>query len=96
VATQPDGDYLTLVVRLQMGADGTWYVYVDGTKQFEALPLTPVTFVVRLWQHSSTGIVRGSIRLHDSDQWAPIQSNARLEDLIRAWLLPGDHPPSKS
>ncbi len=94
MAAQPDGDYTTLVVRLQMAADGTWYVYVDGTKQFEAIPLTPVTFVVRVWQHSGTGIVRGNIRLHGSEHSAPIQSNTRLEELIRAWLLPGGHPPN--
>ncbi|HEX6288330.1 MAG TPA: hypothetical protein VFZ66_04025 [Herpetosiphonaceae bacterium] len=93
MTAEPDGDYTTLVVRLQTAADGTWYVYVDGTP--EALPLKPVTLVIRLWQHSS-GILRGTIRLHDSDQWAPIQSNARLEELIRAWLLPGSNPPGQA
>jgi hypothetical protein len=88
VAAEPTGDYTTLVVRLQTGADGTWYVRVDGTDQIE-LPLRPVTLIIRLWQQAGTGIIRGSVRLHDSDQSAPIQSNARLEELLRAWLLPG-------
>jgi hypothetical protein len=89
VAAEPNGDYTTLVVRLHMGADGTWYVSVDGTDPQETLPLKPVTLIIRLWQQTGTGIVRGSIRLHDSDQSVPIQTNARLEELVRAWLLPG-------
>jgi hypothetical protein len=93
VAAEPDGDYTTLVVRLEPGTDGVWYVYVDGTQQLDPLPLKPVTLVIRLWQHTGTGLVRGSIRLYGSDQSAPIQSNARLEELVRAWLIPGGQPP---
>lgn len=96
MAAEPNGDYTTLVVRLHMGADGMWYVSVDGTNQLDALPLRPVTLIIRLWQQSGTGIVRGSIRLHDSDQPVPIQTNARLEELVRAWLLPGGAPPGPS
>ena len=96
MAAEPNGDYTTLVVRLHMGADGMWYVSVDGTHQLEALPLKPVTLIIRLWQQTGTGFVRGSIRLHDSDQSVPIQTNARLEELVRAWLLPSGAPPGSS
>jgi|GEM_PF-3202837 len=92
VTAQPNGDYTTLVVRVQMAADGMWYVFVDGSQ--EALALQPVTFVVRLWQHSG-GVLRGTIRLHNSDQWAPIHSNGQLVELIRAWLGPGSNPPGQ-
>ncbi|MEO7911034.1 MAG: hypothetical protein ABIV47_15430 [Roseiflexaceae bacterium] len=85
------GEYISLVVRLQAAADGTWYVHVDGANTPHAFALTPITLVVRLWHASSTGTLRGSIRLHDSDHWAPIQSNGQLEELIRAWLLNGQN-----
>ncbi|HEY0737939.1 MAG TPA: hypothetical protein VGD69_23680 [Herpetosiphonaceae bacterium] len=96
MAAEPNGDYTTLVVRLYMGADGAWYVSVDGTHQLEALPLKPVTLIIRLWQQTGTGIVRGSIRLHDGDQTVPIQTNVGLEELVRAWLLAGGAPPGPS
>jgi hypothetical protein len=88
VAAEPQGDYTTLVVRLQTGADGMWYLSVDGSHQRE-LPLRPVTLIIRLWQPAGTDILRGSVRIHDSDQPVPIQSNTRLEELVQAWLLSG-------
>jgi hypothetical protein len=90
VESEPAGNYITVVVRLQMAADGKWYVYVEGTSTPQAIPLVPVTLVVRLWRASETGPLRGSIRLHGSDHWAPIQSNHQLEQLARAWLLSGN------
>jgi hypothetical protein len=87
--SEPAGNYITTVVRVQMAADGKWYVYVEGTNTTQAIPLVPVTLVVRLWRASETGLLRGSIRLHGSDHWAPIQSNGQLEELVRAWLLSG-------
>ncbi len=88
--SEPTGNYIAVVVRLQMAADGRWYIYVDGTSTTQAIPLVPVTLVVRLWGASETGPLRGSIRLHGSDHWAPIQSNDQLEKLVRAWLLSGE------
>ena len=82
-------DYITLVVQLQMTADGTWYLSVEGTDTVDVIPLVPVILVVRLWRASDTGLLRGTIRLHGSDHWAPIQSNVQLEELVQAWLLSG-------
>jgi hypothetical protein len=84
------GEYISLVVRLQAAADGTWYLYIDGANTPHAIPLAPMTLVVRLWRARPTGPLRGSIRLHGSDRWAPIQSNDQLEELVRAWLLSGE------
>ena len=81
------GEYISLVVRLQATAEGAWYLHVDGAEGQRDVPLVPVTLVVRLQRASPTGPLRGSIRIHGSDHWAPIQSNGQLEDLIRAWLL---------
>jgi hypothetical protein len=69
-----------------MAADGTWYISVEGATAVEAIPLKPIILVVRLWRMSDTNLVRGTIRLHGSDHWAPIQSNHQLEALVRAWL----------
>ncbi len=85
-------DYIALVVRLQAAADGTWYLSVDGTSGTTAIPLVPVTLVLRLWRGGSSGLLRGRIGLHGSDRWAPFQSNAQLEELVREWLLPGSAP----
>ena len=87
---EPTGNYISLVVRLQMAADGKWYIYIDHTSTTQAIPLAPATLVVRLWRASAIGPLRGSIRLHGSDHWAPIQSNSQLEDLVRAWLSSGE------
>ena len=87
--SEPTGDYIAIVVQLRMAADGTWYVHVEGTDKVEAIPLAPVMLVVRLWRANDTHLLRGTIRLHGSDHWAPIQSNAQLESLVRAWLFSG-------
>ena len=86
------GEYIALVIRLQADRDGTWRLSVDGTTTSQALPLQPLALVVRLWRTTDTGILRGNIRLFESNQWVPIQSNTQLEQLIRAWLLPGGAP----
>jgi hypothetical protein len=89
VDAEPAGDYIALVVRLQAAADGMWYVHVDGTSQVASIPLAPATLVVRLWRSADTGLLRGTIGLHGSNYWAPIQSNLQLEELTRAWLSIG-------
>jgi hypothetical protein len=85
-------DYIALVVRLQSAADGTWHISVDGTTATTAIPLVPVTLIVRLWRSESGGLLRGRIGLEGSDRWAPFQSNMQLEELVREWLLPGSAP----
>jgi hypothetical protein len=85
------GNYITLVVQLQMAADGTWYLHVAGTDKAETIPLAPVMLVVRLWQANDTHLLRGTIRIHGSEHWAPIQSNTQLEALVRAWLFSDDN-----
>jgi hypothetical protein len=82
------GEYRGLVVRLGPGADGRWYVDVGGTSTAAAIPLAPATFVVRLWRIAATGELRGTIRLAGDEHTAPLRSNAELEGLVRAWLLP--------
>jgi hypothetical protein len=67
-----------------MAADGRWYIHIEGANTAQAIPLVPVILVVRLWRPSETGPLRGSIRLHGSDHWAPIQK------LARAWLFSGN------
>ena len=84
------GEYISLVVRLQAAADGAWYVHVDSATSTHTFALAPMTLVMRLWRASPVGPVRGSIRLHGSDSWAPIHSNDQLEALVRAWLLSGE------
>ena len=86
---EPAGEYIALVVRLQLAADGKWYIHVDGTSQPAAIPLAPATLVVRLWRSAGTGLLRGTIGLHGSNYWAPIQSNVQLEELTWAWLSIG-------
>jgi hypothetical protein len=80
------GEYISLVVRLQTDAEGTWFLHIDGADGQQDLPLVPATLVVRLRRSSPAGPLRGSIRLHGSDHWAPIQSNSQLEELVQAWL----------
>lgn len=89
---ESSGEYIGLVVQLEADADGHWHISVDGTATIPALPLLPLALVVRLWRTTDTGTLRGHIQLAASDQSAPIQSNAQLEQLIRAWLLPGAAP----
>ena len=86
---EPASGYTALVVRVQPATDGQWYIYVDGTKRVDPILLLPLTLVVRLWRAADTGLLRGRIQLHGSDQWVPIQSNTQLEDLLRAWLFGG-------
>lgn len=80
------GEYISLVVRLQTNAEGIWYLHVDGADWQRDLPLAPATLIVRLQRNSTDGPLRGSIRLHGSEHWAPIQSNSQLEHLVHAWL----------
>lgn len=87
---EPTGNYVSLVVQLEPAADGKWYVRVDSAGTTQAIPLAPATLIIRLWRTNETGMLRGTIRLHSSNQWAPIQSNGQLEELIRAWLLSGE------
>jgi hypothetical protein len=85
--TNPVGEYIALVVRLQADADGKWFIHGDGTAQPFVMPLPPLTLAVRLWRVSETGMLRGIIRLLGDERSAPIQSNAQLEELVRAWLF---------
>jgi hypothetical protein len=80
------GEYIVLVVRLQAAADGSWELFVDDQTRTQRVPLKPATFVVRLRRMANQGLLRGSIRL-DGNSWAPLQSNAQLEQLIRGWLF---------
>ena len=84
-----DDNYITLVLQLQTAADGAWQVSVTGTYTADPIPLVPGILVVRLWRPPDTNLLRGTIRLHNSDHWAPLQSNGQLEELIRAWLFQG-------
>jgi hypothetical protein len=86
VDSESSGDYIGLIVRLQVHADGDWYVSIGGTTTMEALPLRPISLIVRLWRSRDTGILRGNVQLSGSDRWAPIQSNDQLTELLRAWL----------
>jgi hypothetical protein len=87
--SEPTGDYIAIVLQLRAATDGTWYVNIEGTHSAKAIPLVPLTLVVRLWRVSGKDVLRGSIRIQGSDHWAPIQSNIQLEELVRAWLLGG-------
>ncbi len=95
--SEAPGEYLALVVQLRVAADDRWYLAVDGAGPGlpAIVPLKPATLVVRLWRARATGTLRGSVRLHDSGEWVPIQSNDRLEQLVRTWLLgsPSDEGP---
>lgn len=88
--TEPTGEYMAIVVRLRPGTDGTWYLDVEGTHSAKDIPVVPMTLVIRLWRPTGTNLLRGTIRLRDGDGWAPIQSNSRLEELVRDWLFGGD------
>jgi hypothetical protein len=89
MSTEPAGEYIALVVRLQADAGGKWFIHVDGAAMPFVMPLPPLTLAVRLWRISETGMLRGIIRLHGDDHSAPIQSNAQLEELVRVWLFGG-------
>lgn len=81
------GDYVALVVRVEPAANGEWYLYVNGTQDARVMPLRPLTLVIRVWRRS--GAFRGQVQLRGHDTWAPFQSNAQLEELVRHWLSGG-------
>ncbi len=85
VEAGPTGDYLTLVVGVRPGTDGTWYVYVAGTHTIPPISLKPATLIVRLSR--SVGMLRGTIQLEGTDFVAPIHTNRQLQALLRAWLV---------
>jgi hypothetical protein len=95
VDSQAAGHYIALVVRLQPSADGRWTIQVDGTSAVAALPLAPATLVVRLWHTPATGVLRGRVELQGTEAWAPIQSNAQLVALVRAWLMSDEASPAE-
>lgn len=83
----PSGAMLALVIWFQPDRHGRWLVSVDGTTTVPARPVPPTTLIVRLWRHGKRGVLRGTLGLaHDETLLAPIQSNERLEALVRAWL----------
>jgi hypothetical protein len=83
-------EYVHLVVALSMTAGGEWQLSVDDASGARQFPLVPVTVVIRLRRSRGGQLLRGTIALQDGTVSAPIQSNARLEALVRAWLL-GEH-----
>jgi hypothetical protein len=87
VTSESGGDYLALVIRLQPDRNGQWQVSVDGTTRLTPRPVPPTTLVVRLWRSSERGPLRGTLSLvGDDEPSAPIQTDARIEALLRAWL----------
>jgi hypothetical protein len=93
---QAAGEEIVLVVRLQAAADGSWYLQVDDQSHVHTIPLAPATLVIRLRHLGEQGVLRGTIRLQGGDIWAPLQSNALLEELVRAWLFNGGQSMSSS
>ncbi len=95
MTSESGGDYLALVIRLQPDRDGRWHVSVDGTTRLAPRPVPPTTLVVRLWRSSERGPLRGALSLAgDDERWVPIQTDARIEALLRAWLgEPGETTP---
>jgi hypothetical protein len=69
------------------GGEGDCTLVVDSAAGQERIALRPATLVIRLWRSGSSMIVRGSISLEGASIVAPIQSNANLEQLLRAWLF---------
>jgi hypothetical protein len=92
VEPAPEGSYIALVVSLQAAADGAWSIVVDGTPGMLSIPLVPVKLILRMWRAHDSGALRGTVRLHGTDRWAPIQSNVQIEQLVQAWLF-GDGAP---
>jgi hypothetical protein len=87
VTSESGGDYLALAIRLQPDRDGRWQVSIDGTMHLGPRPVPPTTLVVRLWCVAADGPLRGSLGLAGDDApWAPIQTDARIERVLRAWL----------
>lgn len=96
--TDPSGEMLALVIRFAPDRHGQWSVSVDGTTTVAARPVPPTTLIVRLWKSGERGVLRGTLGLaEDETLLAPIQTNERLEALVRAWLAePGDPAPARS
>lgn len=87
--TASAGEYIALVVRLQMAADGSWQLYVDGTTKTETIALVPATVIIRLWKSGQRGAMRGTLQVAGDDLVAPFHCNSQLIDLIRRSLLGG-------
>ena len=77
---------IALVLRLQQDDAGVSFVVVDGTSSVPPIALVPATFIVRLQRMMPGGVLRGTVRLHGTEHWAPFQSNVQLEELLRAWM----------
>ena len=87
----PEGSYIALVVRLEELQSGTWGFVVDGDAGALTLPLQPATFILRLWRTEGGHVLRGTIGLRGDDDPAPLQTNQRIEQLVRRWLLGTGH-----
>ena len=91
----PEGSYIALVVRVEE-MRGSWSIAVDGSAGTLTLPLQPATFILRLWRAEDGQVIRGTIRLQGDENWAPLQTNVRIEQIIRHWLMGGgsrsEHP----
>ena len=83
----PEGSYIALVVRVEELQSGGWALVVDGSAGSHTIPLQPATFVLRLWRGADGHVLRGTIQLHGDDEPAPLQTNQRIEQLVRRWLL---------
>ena len=83
----PEGSYIALVVRVEELQSGSWALLVEGSAGTQILPLQPATFVLRLWRGEDGHVIRGTIQLHGDDDSAPLQTNQRIEQLVRRWLL---------
>ena len=96
--TDPSGEMVALVIRFGPDRHGQWSVSVDGTTTVAARPVPPTMLIVRLWRSGERGVLRGTLGLaEDETLLAPIQTNDRLEALVRAWLAePGDPAPARS
>jgi hypothetical protein len=87
VTSESGGEYLALVIRLQPDQAGRWHLSMDGTTHLAPRPVPPTMLVIRLWRTSEQGPLRGTLGLAgDDERWAPIQTDARIEALLRAWL----------
>jgi hypothetical protein len=84
------GDYQTLIVRLGTADGGTWHLVVDGSWPMPPIPLAPATLVMRLWRNHESGVLRGSLQLHGSEERALFHCNAALERLVQRWLFGGE------
>ena len=83
----PEGSYIALLVRVQELHSGTWALVVEGSSGALTLPLQPATFILRLWRTEGGNVIRGTIGLHGDENPAPLQTNQRIEQVVRRWLL---------